>query len=107
MVPTYVDQSQNVGRNMPHEEGRKSRCRLSTMMTKRSSHIPMLTTIDRTNSTDDVHPDLLEPQQLRDDDVAGDERPVLQASTGPVRRFIIMKPSYALPPYQAMNASTP
>ena len=44
IVPRKVDQSQNVGAYMPQDEGRKSRCRLSTMMTKRSSHMPTLTT---------------------------------------------------------------
>ena len=28
---------------MPHDEGRKSRCRLVTIITKRSSHMPTLT----------------------------------------------------------------
>ena len=31
---------------MPHDDGRKSRCRLVTMMTKRSSHMPTLTMSD-------------------------------------------------------------
>src|SRR3954471_12481668 len=54
MVPMKVDQSQNVGAYMPHDEGRKSRCRLSTMITKRSSHMPMLTMIEITNSAGTV-----------------------------------------------------
>src|SRR5262249_10343812 len=40
-VPAYI----------PQDEGRKSRCRLVTMITNRSSHMPMLTTNDITNST--------------------------------------------------------
>src|SRR5262245_34806005 len=51
IVPRYVAQSQRVGVYIPQEEGRKSRCRLVTTMTKRSSHIPMLTMIETTNST--------------------------------------------------------
>ena len=35
---------------MPHDDGRKSRCRLVTMMTNRSSHIPMFTTSEMMNS---------------------------------------------------------
>ena len=35
---------------MPHDEGRKSRCRLVTMMTKRSSHMPTFTISEMTNS---------------------------------------------------------
>ena len=42
--------SQMVGRNIPHEDGRKSRCRLVTMITKRSSHIPTLTINETMNS---------------------------------------------------------
>src|SRR5207302_10823842 len=51
MVPKYVDQSQNVALNMPHDEGAKSRCRLVTMMMKRSSHMPTLTINAMMNST--------------------------------------------------------
>src|SRR5262245_16148969 len=49
MVPMKVDQSQKVGRYMPHADGMKSRCKLVTMIMKRSSHIPMLTISDKTN----------------------------------------------------------
>src|SRR5579885_2608365 len=51
IVPTKVPQSQIVGEYMPHDEGRKSRCRLVTTMTKRSSHMPTLTISEMTNST--------------------------------------------------------
>ena len=44
IVPANVDQSQNVGEYLPHDEGRKSRLRLVTMMMNRSSHMPTLTT---------------------------------------------------------------
>ncbi len=44
-----VVKSQNVGLNLPHDEGRKSRCRLVTMITKRSSHMPMFTMSEMTN----------------------------------------------------------
>src|SRR5947209_10521168 len=44
IVPRYIDQSQNVGWYMPHDDGRKSLCRLVTTITNRSSHMPMLTT---------------------------------------------------------------
>src|SRR5476649_1165778 len=44
IVPRNVDQSQNVGAYRPHDEGRKSRCKLSTMITNRSSHMPTFTT---------------------------------------------------------------
>src|SRR3954471_8622721 len=51
IVPMNVAQSQNVGEYMPHEDGRKSRCRLVTTITNRSSHMPTLTTSAMTNST--------------------------------------------------------
>ena len=47
-------QSQTVGAYMPQEDGRKSRCRLVTTITKRSSHMPTLTTIAIANSSGDV-----------------------------------------------------
>ena len=34
---------------MPHDDGRKSRCRLVTTITKRSSHMPIDTMIDTMN----------------------------------------------------------
>src|SRR5438270_7605274 len=45
-VPTKVITSQREGWNMPHDDGRKSRCRLMAMMTKRSSHMPMFTMME-------------------------------------------------------------
>ena len=36
---------------MSHDDGRKSRCRLVTMMMKRSSHMPTLTSSDSTKSS--------------------------------------------------------
>src|SRR5581483_6559901 len=51
IVPAKVDQSQMVGRYMPQDDGRKSRCRLTTTITKRSSHMPRFTTSETTKST--------------------------------------------------------
>src|SRR5690606_9101888 len=50
IVPTYVIQSQIVPEYMLQDEGRKSRERLVTTITYRSSHIPMLTTMAMANS---------------------------------------------------------
>ena len=44
IVPTNVATSQIVGKYIPHDEGRKSRCRLVTTMTNLSSHMPSDTT---------------------------------------------------------------
>src|SRR5919199_612034 len=51
MVPKNIEKSKIVGRYMPHEEGTKSRCRLVTMMTNRSNHMPTLTNIATPKST--------------------------------------------------------
>ena len=83
MVPRKVDMSQNVRWYMPHDDGRKSRCRLVTMMTKRSSHMPTLTTIEMTNRSGDVVAHRPEPEQLRDEDVAVHQHPVHGASRAP------------------------
>src|ERR1700730_10200665 len=48
MVPTKVAQSQKVGLYRPQAEGTKSRVRLITTITNRSSHIPIFTTMDIT-----------------------------------------------------------
>src|SRR5260221_7293952 len=50
-VPTNVLQSQNVGWYLPHALGMKSRVKLITPITNRSSHMPTLTTSDITKST--------------------------------------------------------
>src|SRR5439155_3005785 len=41
-LPNNVAQSQMVGKNIPHDDGTKSRCKLVMTITKRSSHIPRL-----------------------------------------------------------------
>src|SRR5712664_2299340 len=46
IVPMNVAQSQKVGLYRPQAEGTKSRVRLMTTMTKRSSHMPIFTTMD-------------------------------------------------------------
>ncbi len=43
MVPINIDQSNGVGEYIAHDDGKKSRCKLVTIMTNRSSHIPTLT----------------------------------------------------------------
>src|SRR5207302_501799 len=45
-VPINVDQSQNVGTNTPHADGRKSWLSEPTTMTNRSIHMPMLISSD-------------------------------------------------------------
>src|SRR6266568_7792117 len=49
-VPINIAQSHCVGWYMPQDDGRKSRCKLVTTITKRSSHMPMLTTIEISQS---------------------------------------------------------
>ena len=50
IVPKNVIRSQRVGQYIPHDEGRKSRCRLVTTISNRSSHMPTLTNIEMKKS---------------------------------------------------------
>jgi hypothetical protein len=50
IVPASMPKSHRVGAYMSHDEGRKSRCRLVTMMMNRSSHIPTFTRRESRNS---------------------------------------------------------
>src|SRR6185437_1110121 len=59
MVPTRVMMSHLVHQYIPHELGRKSRFRLSTTITKRSSHIPVCTIVDTRNNIQGVERTLL------------------------------------------------
>src|SRR3954453_24163944 len=49
-VPMNIVQSKIVGEYIAQDDGRKSCCKLVTMITKRSSHIPILTMIEMTKS---------------------------------------------------------
>src|SRR4029077_12469244 len=105
MVPMNVDQSQNVGAYIPQDEGRKSRCRLVTMMTNRSSHMPTFTMIEMTNSAGTLVRTRLNHRACG---VAMLQKIRAQycSAYGPVIRLIGTTPSYRSPLYQAMNAST-
>ena len=70
---------------MPQEDGTKSRARLVTTMTKRSSHMPTFTTIETKNSSGIFCRTLRRPQQLRNQDIAEDQHPEEERSTGPWR----------------------
>src|SRR4029077_9788307 len=59
MVPTKIIMSHLVNKYMPHELGRKSRWRFMTTITKRSSHIPVLTTMATRKSFQGVERTLL------------------------------------------------
>src|ERR1051326_6467494 len=50
MVPTKIATSQRVNQYMPQELGTKSRWRLITTITKRSSHMPVFTTSETKKS---------------------------------------------------------
>ena len=90
---------------MPHDEGRKSRCRLVTTMTKRSSHMPTFTIERDDEQRRHARAHALEPEHLRHDDVAEDQRPVRRRVRARSSGSSIMKPSYLSALYQAMNAS--
>src|SRR5215467_11920579 len=97
-LPSRHETSHTVGLKYPHDEGRKSRCSDVTMITKRSNHIPMLTTIDRTNSAgmlvrirlDQKNCGLMTLQLI-----------IVQYAQayGPSARFLKVKNSYGLPLY--------
>ena len=53
----------------------KSRCRLMTTMTKRSSHMPMLTTIAMHRTAQRIGAHAREPEHLRHQDVAQNQQP--------------------------------
>ena len=93
------------GSTCPRTTGRKSRCRLVTMMTKRSSHMPTLTTSDSTKSSAMLSRTLAEPEQLDHQHVAGDERPVEERVRPGRCGCSIMYASYGLPLYQAKKIS--
>src|SRR6476619_1221908 len=104
MVPKNVIQSHRVGQYIPQDDGRKSRCRLVTTMTKRSSHMPTLTTMATAK-----RPSVL-VRTRRNHSHCGVM--MLQKMSvqymyqyGPVIRFQIMKPSYLLVLYQPKKAS--
>jgi hypothetical protein len=50
-VPSQVAQSHTVPEYMPHADGRKSRVRLVTTITYRSSHMPVFTSSAMKNSS--------------------------------------------------------
>src|SRR5450759_2833073 len=89
---------------MPHDEGRKSRCRLVTTITKRSSHMPTLTTI-ATRLRQRVH--FRTFRNHRDCGVMMLQKMSVQYlyQYGPFIRFQIMNPSYLFPLYQPKKAS--
>jgi hypothetical protein len=104
LVPMKVDQSQNVGAYMPHDEGRKSRCRLVTMMMRRSSHMPTLTTSDNTKSTTTLSRTRFS-QRIWGATTLQKSSPQYANAYGPVSRLSGTNPSYTSALYQAMNTS--
>ena len=76
MVPKNIEQSQIVGEYMPHDEGRKSRCRLDE---DDDEALEPHADVDE-DRDDEEHQDgcagRAEPDQLRHDDVADNQSPV-------------------------------
>src|SRR4029079_11320039 len=103
-VPTKVAQSHTVPAYAPHEDGRKSRLRLVTTITKRSSHMPVFTMSEiRKRSGMFVRTFLnhsvcgMTPLQKMSVQYAYQYRPNI--------RLWIMKPSYSFAAYHPKNAS--
>ena len=105
IVPTNVDQSQNVGAIHAPRRGQEVAVQAGD-----DDDEALEPHADVDDQRDDeqhrhvrAHP--LEPQQLRDRRRCRGSAPSRPTRTGPVIRFQIMKPSYVSPLYQAMNAS--
>src|SRR6266567_3614097 len=103
-LPKSVAQSQTVGKNMPQADGTKSRCKLVTMMTNRSSHMPRFTdsaTMKRVSGL----------RRMRVDQSACGTSTLKNISAqniqpyGPKARLVIMYSSKMSPLYHDMNAS--
>src|SRR5687767_10276522 len=99
-----IDQSHTVGLYMRHALGRKSRERLTTMIMNRSSHIPMLITIEMTNSAVRLLRTRFDHSNCGTTMLQMNS-PHVTAQYGPNRRLVIMYHSYSLALYQAMKIS--
>src|SRR5580658_4681228 len=106
-VPTNVMKSHFVARYVPQDDGKKSRYRLVTTMTKRSNHMPVFTTIEMKNMNG------IDVRSLRDHSVVSGIARLQVISTqydqpiGPNTRFQNMNASQCDAEYQAMKASMP
>src|SRR5687767_5172060 len=105
IVPINIDQSNTVGEYIAHELGRKSRFKLVTIITNRSSHIPIETTIEIMNSQNGLSRNRLNHSNWIDN-------PLHKISSqydhqyGPSQmRFLIMNTSYCEALYQPKKAS--
>ena len=104
-MPASVTQSQIVPWYMPQDDGMKSRCRLVTTITYRSSHIPMFMTRamdSKTHGRDRTHAD---QRNCGVTHVAGDQQPVVSRRRGRSCGWTAKYCSNTLPLYQAMKAS--
>ena len=75
------------------------------MMTKRSNHMPTLTSSVMMKTTTNDSPDPRRPQQLRNHDVAAHHDPVGPAHRPEEARLMKANCSKELPEYQAVNNS--
>ena len=91
------------GREVAPAGGQEVAVEPVTMITNRSNHMPDVDQIAMTNMTAGSC-GLLEPEELRHDDVAGDHDPV-GPGVGARGRFMNANTSYGLPLYQAMKNS--
>src|SRR5437899_10613376 len=104
MLPSRVAQSQNVGMYIFQLEGTKSRAKLVTTMTNRSTHIPTLAESATRNSA------ISFVRIFRDHSSCGSTQlSVINTQNtqpyGPKARLRIIDISKTSPLYQAMNAS--
>src|SRR5439155_18285025 len=104
MLPKSVAQSQKVGKYICQLEGRKSRCKLVTTMTKRSTHIPRFTDRAMKNRTTGLVRTPFDQSACGTTTLRKIKVQKIHAY-GPRARFAIMERSNSSPLYQLMNAS--
>src|SRR5206468_1485798 len=104
IVPTKIPTSINEGVYVLHVDGKYVRHKVVTIITKRSNHIPILTTIDRTKVA------ITEVRIFLNQNNCGDTtlHPIMiqyDQASGPVARFKNAYCSHSTPEYQATNNS--
>src|SRR5215470_8559702 len=104
-VPTNIEISNTVGEYMPHDDGRKSRWRLVTMITNLSSHMPMLTMIEITNSQNSLSLNRLNQRSWIDAPLHKSSSQYIYQYGPSHMRFLSMNHSNCDAPYQPKNAS--
>src|SRR5215210_1840948 len=100
-----IVQSNIVGLYIAHEEGKKSRFKLVTMMTKRSSHMPALTISEIMKSQKALSRNLLNQRSCIEAPLHNRSSQYIYQYGPSQMRFLIMNTSYCEALYQPKKAS--